>query len=96
MDEAELYSGTVEPSPDVLVQTLSDEVIFLHLPSEQYYGLDATGTAIYQRLVESDSVAEAHRQLLEEFDVPAERLEADVIRLIGNLLEQGIITFRAA
>jgi hypothetical protein len=96
MDETELYSGTVEPSPDVLVQTLSEEVIFLHLPSEQYYGLDATGAAIYQRLVESDSVAEAHRQLLEEFDVPAARLQADVIRLIGNLLEQGIITFRAA
>lgn len=74
-----------------LMRELDGEAILLNIKTEQYYGLDETGTRILAVLTESDSVQAALVQLLDEYEVEAEVLQQDVLELANNLLAQGLI-----
>lgn len=88
----DLWLERVQIPPEVLHQTLPDgETVFLNLTSEQYYGLDATATQMWQALAQSDSVADAHEALLQDFDADPDTLRADLLRLLRRLLERGLL-----
>lgn len=85
-------SAVVIPSPEVLVQELDGESVLLNLESERYFGLDDVGTRLWQLLLEHrrlDRVCEAMQQ---EYDVDERTLRADVLRLVEELIEAGIVT----
>ncbi|MEC4803685.1 MAG: PqqD family protein [Jaaginema sp. PMC 1079.18] len=84
-------SQNVMPMSDVLVQNLADEAVLLNLESEAYFGLDAIGTRIFTLLQEKDSIAAVHQQLLQEYDVDSERLQQDLLSLIEQLVEHGLV-----
>src|SRR5215217_6427095 len=79
-------------SPEALFQELEGETVLLNLESERYYGLDDVGTRMWQLLAENGDVGAAYTQLLQEYDVEAEQLEADLGTLIGRLAEAGLLT----
>ena len=86
--------GRVTVPEDVLVQRLpDDESVFLNLATEQYYGLDPTGTAMWAALTETGSVAAALERLAGEFDVDREVLSRDVDALVERLVGRGLIVF---
>jgi hypothetical protein len=77
---------------DVLVQRLGDdELVFLNLATEQYFGLDPTGTAMWAALTETGEVGEALQRLHGEFDVEPEVLERDLDALIRRLTASGLL-----
>lgn len=79
---------------DVLMQRLpDDESVFLNLATEQYYGLNATGTAMWLALTETGSVDRASGRLLDEFDVDDETLHRDLDDFIRRVAEWGLIQF---
>ena len=81
---------------DVLVQRLpDDESVFLNLATEQYYGLDATGTAMWAALTETGSVAAAMERLTGEFDVDRDVLARDLHAIVERLVAQGLIELGA-
>jgi len=81
---------------DVLVQRLpDDESVFLNLATEQYYGLDATGTAMWAALTETGSVAAAMERLTGEFDVDRDVLARDLHAIVERLVGQGLIELGA-
>ena len=89
---AEPLEGTVKVPPDVLAQRLpDDESVFLNLATEQYYGLDATGTAMWAALTETGSVAAALERLTGEFDVDRDVLARDLHAIVERLVAQGLI-----
>jgi hypothetical protein len=77
--------------PDVLFQEVGGETVLLDLGSEEYFGLDAVGTRVWQLLSGGASVGQAIDALLEEYDVEREVLEGDVERLIGDLVAAGLV-----
>ena len=77
----------------VLFRKLEGEAVLLNLDSEMYYGLDEVGTRMWVALESSDSIDAACAQLLTEFDVDSDQLQADVIELVMELLEQKLISF---
>lgn len=85
--------GTVIEVPDhVLVQRLSDdESVFLNLATEEYFGLDAVGTAMWDALVGSGTVDAALVRLEERFDVDSEVLARDLETLVAKLTERGLL-----
>jgi hypothetical protein len=84
--------GRVTVPEDVLVQRLpDDESVFLNLATEQYYGLDPTGTAMWAALTETGSVAAALERLAGEFDVDREVLSRDLDALVERLVGRGLI-----
>ena len=77
---------------DVLISNLQEESVILNLNSERYFGLDDVGTRMLTVLATSSSIEAAYESLLTEYDVDPHRLRQDLISLIENLLQQGLLT----
>lgn len=85
-------SGGISLASDVLVQILPDgEAIFLNLETEEYFGLDAMGTAMYQALVECGDLETAHQRLAGEFAADPARLRDDLGRFFDSLVAKGLL-----
>jgi hypothetical protein len=92
MDVAPTEQFAVHPS--VIARELSGETVLLNLESGIYYGLDAVGTRVWQLLVQGCTVDSVCGTMIDEYDVAPELLRADVVRLVGDLRERGIVTPR--
>ncbi len=63
----------------------------LNLETEQYFGLDETGTRMWQLLVGSPSIDAAYQELLVEFDVEPELLRSNLKELLSRLVDSGLL-----
>lgn len=78
--------------PDnVMFRELEGESVILDLDSESYFGLDTVGTRMWQLLTDGDSIQTAYDILLDEFDVDAETLRADLEELLDELTSKGLV-----
>lgn len=89
------FSDRVRLPDDVLISQLQEESVILNLDSERYFGLDDVGTRFLSVLTASESIEAAYQALLEEYDVDREVLREDLVALIENLSQQGIIEVSA-
>jgi hypothetical protein len=80
----------------VLVRFLDRESVLLNLETEQYFGLDETGTRMWQLVTASPSIDTAYQELLAEFDVEPELLRSNLTELLGQLVESGLLQFLPA
>ena len=78
-------------SETVFAQEVDGEMVLLDMESENYFGLDEVGTAIWQAMQEKETLQEVLEVLLELYDVEAEVLERDLSDFVGKLLESGLI-----
>jgi len=76
---------------DVLISNLQQESVILNLDSERYYGLDDVGTRFLTVLNTSESIEAAYEALRREYDIEENVLRDDLLELIENLLNQGIL-----
>lgn len=77
--------------PDgVSTRMVEGEMVLLNLRSEQYYGLDRVGADIVTRLT-TVPFPEAMDALCRDYDVEDDVLRADVERLTGELLQEGLL-----
>jgi hypothetical protein len=81
----------VSAPPHVLVRLLDRESVLLNLETEQYFGLDETGTRMWQLLTASPDIDAAYQELLAEFDVEPELLRDNLTDLLGRLVENGLL-----
>ncbi len=75
----------------VLVRFLDQESVLLNLETEQYFGLDETGTRMWQLVTDSPNIDTAYQGLLAEFDVEPELLRSNLTELLGQLVENGLL-----
>ena len=75
----------------VLVRILDCESVLLNLETEQYFGLDETGTRMWQLVTTLPSIDAAYQELLAEFDVEPELLRTNLTELLGRLVENGLL-----
>jgi hypothetical protein len=75
----------------VLVRFLDRESVLLNLETEQYFGLDETGTRMWQLVTASPNIDAAYQDLLAEFDVEPELLRDNLTELLGRLVENGLL-----
>jgi hypothetical protein len=85
------FSDRITVPDDVLISNIQDESVILNLDSERYYGLDDVGTRFLSALTTSDSIETAYERLRDEYNVEPYILRADLIALVENLIEQGLI-----
>ena len=85
------FSDRVTVPDDVLISNLQDESVILNLDSERYYGLDDVGTRFLSVLTTSDSIETAYERLRNEYDVDPQVLRNDLLALIENLVDQGLL-----
>jgi len=80
----------------VLVRFMDRESVLLNLETERYFGLDETGTRMWQVVTSAQSVEAALQQLLEEYDAQPEVLRSNLTELVGRLVENGLLTLHSA
>jgi Coenzyme PQQ synthesis protein D (PqqD) len=76
---------------DVVSRELDGEAIILNLESGTYFGLDPVGTRIWSLLQENHSVRKICELVQQEYEVPPERLEGDILRLLEDLRVNGLL-----
>ena len=70
---------------------LGGEAVVLNLDTGIYYGLDAVGTQVWRLLQQPRSLAELRDHITDEFDVTADRCEADLHAFVGSLNSHGLL-----
>jgi hypothetical protein len=75
----------------VLVRFLDRESVLLNLETERYFGLDETGTRMWQLLMDSPRIDVACEKLLAEFDVEPELLRSNFLELLNRLVDNGLL-----
>jgi coenzyme PQQ synthesis protein D (PqqD) len=90
MTEVSLQT-TVRAGDDVVVRELDGEAVLLNLESGMYFGLDSVGTRVWQLIDQHHRLSAVVGAMCEEFDAPPETIERDVLRLVTELVEKGIV-----
>jgi len=80
----------------VLVRFMDRESVLLNLETERYFGLDETGTRMWQVVTSAPNVEAALQQLMEEYDAQPEILRSNLTELLGRLVENGLLSLHAA
>jgi len=77
---------------DVVAREVGGEAVLLNLSSGTYFGLNDTGSMIWQ-LVDEDSASleDICDAIEEEYDVAREDVERDVLALVEELVEHGLL-----
>jgi Coenzyme PQQ synthesis protein D (PqqD) len=75
----------------VLVRFLDKESVLLNIETERYFGLDETGTRMWQVVTAAPQIEVAYQQLLEEYDVQPELLRENLTDLLARLVENGLL-----
>lgn len=85
------FADKVSVPKHVLVRFLDKESVLLNLETERYFGLDDTGTRMWQVVTSAPSIDAAYSQLTEEYDVFPETLRRDLSDLLERLVENGLL-----
>ncbi|HYL85838.1 MAG TPA: PqqD family protein [Candidatus Angelobacter sp.] len=85
------HSERVAVPQHVLVRIMDRESVLLNLETEQYFGLDETGTRMWQLVTTLPNIDAAYQELLAEFDVEPELLRSNLAELLGRLVENGLL-----
>ena len=74
------------------MQESAGEAVLLDLASERYFGLDPVGTRIWALLDQGQPLQQVLDALCDEYDAPRERLQEDLLALVAELSEAGLVT----
>ncbi len=80
-----------KPAPDVMLSTVDDGAVLLHLKHGIYFGLNPVGADIWDMLNKGLGAEACVAQLTESYDIDTAAASGDYQALIGELLEQGLI-----
>ena len=83
--------GTLVASKDQVSNDLNGETIILNLKTSEYYGMDGTGARIWNLLQTPRTITEIRDALLEAYDIEPERCERDLLSLLRELADVGLI-----
>lgn len=84
-------SSIVVVRGDQVSRDLDGEAAVLNLSTGMYYGLNSVGARIWGLLGEPKTVIEILDALLTEYDVDATRCQSDLVRILNELAEAGLI-----
>ena len=82
----------VQVNEDAVFRELDGEAVILNLETGIYFGLNETGTRIWNLIVEHGSLQSVLDVMAEEYDAPRTSLENDVLQLAAKLCEKGLVS----
>jgi len=75
----------------VFAQEVDGEMVLLDMNSENYFGLDAVGTDIWQAMQEKETLQNVLEVLLEQYEVEEGVLKKDLLTFVDKLQESGLV-----
>ncbi len=91
IDRTQLDRIFLRSSPDVQGTTMDGETVLLDLSSGRYYTLNRLGSVIWEHCAGQSTVANIHRAICERFEVASEQALDDLVMLVNELLQEGLL-----
>ena len=84
-------NATVNIPESVSFTMLDQQAVLLNLSNNHYYALDEVGARLWGLLSEGKRLREIYQTLLDEYEVAPEQLEQDILELLNDLMENGLV-----
>lgn len=81
-------------SKDQISCDLSGEAAILNLQSGKYFGLDEVGATVWSLIAEPRRVSEIRDELLEHYEVDADRCSRELVELLEDLASHGLLQIK--
>lgn len=81
----------LRPSPDVQGTNMDGETVLLDLSTGRYYTLNRLGSAIWEHCNGHNTVSDIHAALCDRFDVAPQRALDDLVTLVNQLVQEGLL-----
>ncbi|MCB1841972.1 MAG: PqqD family protein [Halioglobus sp.] len=75
----------------LLLQSVADEKVILDPESGNYYTLDAVGSRMLDLLRSTNSIEQTVARVVAEFDVSAETAGEDLMELLEQMVQHGLV-----
>ncbi len=80
------FNSTIKfPSEVIIQQTADGQSIMLNTRTENYFGLDETGTIFYNNLINSLNINKALQKIHNTYEVEKDTLSTDLQSFISDL-----------
>ena len=86
------FTSIVSPSKSQASSDLMGETVILELESGVYYGLNETGTLIWNLINKSKTLEEIREIILSEYDIEPELCNKYILKLVKSLADKGLVT----
>src|ERR1700747_2045203 len=90
------FADRVTVPQHVLIRFLDKESVLLNIETERYFGLDETGTRMWQLVTSAPNIDAAYQELLNEFDVESDLLRLHLTELLARLVQHGLLHIQSA
>ena len=80
----------VMQSDVVLAREIEGETVILEFERAEYFGLNHTGSRIWELLQQPVALGAVSNQLATDFAIASDRAAADVLALVQHLVEHGL------
>ena len=87
-------NSVISRSSGVLASRVEEELVMMDIEQGMYYALNGVGNDIWERLAEPLRVADLCTQLQQKYAVEPAVCEADVLALLGEMAEHGLLQQR--
>lgn len=84
-------ANKVQISPDALFRDMAGESVILDLAGGKYFGMDETGTRVWQLLQETGDPQQVVAVMATEYQVERETLLNDVLTFVDRLKSLGLV-----
>lgn len=91
IDHTMLDRIILRPSTDVQDANVDGETVLLNLSSGHYYTLNRLGSVIWEHCTGHNTISDIHAKLCNRFEVGPERALNDLIVLINQLIQEGLL-----
>jgi hypothetical protein len=91
IDPTRLDRTVLHTSSDVQGTTMDGETVLLDLRTGRYYTLNRLGSVIWEHCAGQSTVADIHTAICERFEVAPERALDDLVMLVNELLQEGLL-----
>lgn len=81
----------LRPSPDVQGTNMDGETVLLDLSTGRYYTLNRLGSTIWEHCTGHNTIGDIHAVLCERFDVAPQRALDDLVTLVNQLVQEGLL-----
>jgi len=81
----------VKASEGVIHTTLDNEIVLMHVSDGKYYGLNEVGSFLWEHIKEPAKVKQICSAIESEFEVEPDECHRDVLRILGQLFDIGLV-----
>jgi len=82
---------TVVHKPKLISSGMDEDLALLNIQTGKYYGLNAVGRRIFEKIEQAILVKKLCEDLVLEFEVSLEKCQSEVLAFLNHLDEQGLL-----